>query len=141
MIQIFIPYWDWEDYINGMWRKLPKEQELVFFQKAIEFTGNHVIYGKAMNEVIYAWPNTMINSLTNKNINRLAFLGHCACSYKFNCPEYITRLAWKELDNNQRYLANLQAQKNINEWVNNYERKNTRIHKNMGKQMLLPWYS
>lgn len=142
--QVYIPYWEWEDFKCGMWRNLDKLEEEVFLRKAIEFTGNHILYGKAMIDVSLAWPRTMLNSLTNHNINRRAFLGHCACQYAKNIPEYITRMAWKELNDKQRFLADKVAQKTIDNWMINYvenEKQNTGIHKSMGKQMLFKWDS
>ncbi len=141
MIQVYIPYWDWEDWKNGMWRKLEAKEENEMLQKAIEFTSNHILYGEAMKRVVLEWPNTMLNSLTNKSINRRAFVGHCACSLDFDCPEYITRMAWKELTDSQRELADSVAQNTIDNWVLNYERKIRGIHKGMGKQMLFKWDS
>lgn len=126
MKRIYIPYWDWEDWINGMWSKSDNEYDLL--QRAIEFTGDHVAYGNAMKEVLVAWPNTMLNSLTNTSINRKAFLGHCAVCYKLKIPEYITRDAWHRLTEQQRVEANLQAENHIKNWVNEYERKNKAIH-------------
>lgn len=82
--QQFVPYWEWEDYLNGMWRKLPKEDEPKFLSNAVEFTGDWVKYGAAMGEVIELWPRTMLNSLSNKSLNRRAFLGHCAVQFKIN---------------------------------------------------------
>ncbi len=38
-----------------MWRKVPKEQEPHLLKVAIEFTGNHTEYGKAMLEVAKKW--------------------------------------------------------------------------------------
>lgn len=123
--QEYVHYEKWECFINGMWRTVSKEQEDEFLIKAIEFTGNHILYGNAMKEVIELWPNTMINSLTNTSINRRAFLGHCAVQYKINCPEYITRMAWKELNDSQRFLADKVAQQTIDKWVlERYEIKN-----------------
>lgn len=116
--RVYIPYWDWEDWINGMWRKVENEDELL--QQAVEFTGDHVRYGHAMKEVVIAWPNTMLNSLTNTSINRRAFLGHCAVCYKIGTPEYIVRRAWKLLTDEQRFLADDIAQKTINEWLGKY---------------------
>ena len=132
MKQVWVPYWEWEDWINGMWRKLQREEEEQWIERAVDFTGDHIRYGGAMKEVVNAWPRTMLNSLTNKSINRRAFLGHCACSYKFNCPEYITRAAWKRLTDMQRYLADKVAQETINE----YERNYTELHRDMAEQML-----
>lgn len=130
--RVYIPYWMWEDWINGMWRKVENEGELLL--QAVEFTGDHIRYGNAMKEVIIAWPNTMLNSLTNASINRRAFLGHCAVCYKIGIPEYIVRQAWKLLTNDQRVLADEVAQETINEWLN--EKRNKQVHKNMGKPML-----
>ena len=122
--QHYVPYWEWEDWINGMWRKLPKEKEAEFLYEAIIFTSNYIDYGNAMKDVIKAWPRTMLNSLTNPSINKRAFLGHCACSYKINCPEYIVRIAWKELTDNQRILADEVAQETINKWIYEFSSKN-----------------
>ena len=96
-------------------------------KKAIEFTGNHILYGQAMGKVIYSWNNTMKNHLTNISMNRRAFLGHCAVCYELQIPEYLVRNAWKYLDDEQRRLADLQAEKHIKDWELWYmkELKNT----------------
>ena len=117
MTQVYIPYWEWEDYLNGMWSKGDASR----LQEAITFTGDHIKYGSAMKEVITAWPRTMLNSLTNPSINKRAFLGHCAVSFKLGIQEVITRAAWKELTDQQRYLADLVAQSTIDEWKIKYD--------------------
>jgi len=140
MERVYVPYWDWEDWQNGMWSTITnKQKEAIMIKEAIEFTGDHKKYGAAMREVVKEWHNTMLNSLTNTSINRRAFLGHCAVCYKLGIPEYIVRIAWKKLTENQRTLADAEAQSVINNYVN--ERKNKIIRKNMGKQMLLQWHS
>lgn len=120
MIQKYIPYWYWEDWKHEMWRKLPQKEENDMLSKAIEFTGDHIKYGNAMEIVSKKWPMTMINGLTNMSVNRRAFLGHCACSYAINCPEYITRQAWKHLTEKQRIMADHVAQKTIDIWIIDY---------------------
>jgi hypothetical protein len=139
MKRIYKPYTEWEDYLNGMWRKLPPEEENTMLEIAIKFTGNAELYGKAMEEVVKAWPITMQNTLSNTSVNRKAFLGHCAVQYKINCPEYITRMAWKYLSTNQRHDANKKAEINIKHWEN--EIRNKPVHKTLGKQLLLEWPS
>lgn len=115
--QIYTPYYDWECFKNGMWNKcLDDEKNL---NKAIKFTSNHIVYGEAMSEVINLWENSMLNFLTNKSINRKAYLGHCAVCYKLNIPEHITRKAWKYLTEDQKLKANLEASKNILKWEQN----------------------
>lgn len=139
LVQIYIPYTEWEDWINGMWSGGSDDR----LQEAIEFTGNHERYGSAMKEVVEAWPRTMLNSLTNPSINRRAFLGHCAVCYKLGIPERVTRAAWKELTDQQRYDADKVAQETIDEWVkkeserqSNYESRNKPIHQNVGSPLL-----
>lgn len=117
MKQVWTPYWEWEDWINGMWGPEQEGQ----LQQAIEFTGDWVRYGQAMKEVIVAWPRTMLNSLTNPSINQRAFLGHCAVSFRLKIPESVTRAAWKQLTDEQRRLADLVAQQTIDEWKLKYE--------------------
>lgn len=128
--QVYIPYWLWEDYINGMWGKVDESR----LQEAVDFTGDHIVYGSAMKEVIKAWPNTMLNSLTNNSINKRAFLGHCAVCYKIGITESTTRAAWKLLTDVQRFEADKVAQETINDWVNDY--RNKQIRENVGRSLL-----
>lgn len=141
MIHVYTPYWEWEDWINGMWRKLPEDEEKQMIENAIEFTGNHILYGAWMKVAINLWDRTMLNSMTNNSINKRAFLGHCACCLAFNCPEYVTRIAWHKLTEKQRNLADAVAQQTINTWIEEYEKKNRKLRTDLGTQMLLEWYS
>lgn len=137
LTQIFVPYWEWEDWINGMWKTGNDEQ----LQPAIDFTGNWERYGNSMGEVMLAWPRTMLNSMTNQSINRRAFLGHCAVTFKLGIPESVTRKAWGLLTNEQRFYADDIAEKHIKHWEHEYKRKNITLHKGMGRQMLFEWPS
>lgn len=93
IIQVWTPYIEWEDWLNGMWRKVETGERDELLRQAIEFTGNWERYGAAMREVILAWPRTMLNHLTNTSINQRAFVGHCAVCFKVGMPESVTREA------------------------------------------------
>jgi hypothetical protein len=116
MNKIYHPYWLWEDWINGMWRKESKEYEEGNMSNIIQFTGDHIEYGKAMRRVIDEWPTGCENNLSNVSINRKAWLGHAACCIQFGYPEYLVRKAWFELTDEQRDLANNEARKAIKIW-------------------------
>lgn len=131
----------WEDVLGV------KSEKLI--DLATRFTSNHVLYGEAMRKVIYTWKYSCENFLTDKNINRKAWLGHAACSLEHNLPENIVRIAWKKLTEDERSKANLQAEKYIKEWEQNYlyklnttqldlfdENKNKEISKKLGKKVL-----
>jgi len=135
--QVWIPYWEWEDYKAGMWKKIEDEKlERKMLRKAIRFTGDWVKYGRAMKKVVKAWPQTMINSLTNASVNQRAFVGHCAVHWKLGIPEYITRMAWKELTDKQREDADAIAQQTIDKWKIKYAKEVRRVHRNMAKKVL-----
>lgn len=108
-MRFYIEWYKWECYNNGMWRSLPKEDEEDMLKKAIDFTGDYKRYGEAMNKVIWEWENSMLHFLSNPSINKKAYIGHCATQHAINCPEYITRQAWKFLTDEQRFLADKEA--------------------------------
>jgi hypothetical protein len=110
------PYTEWEDYKNGMWRKLRPTEEDYYLQKAIQFTGDHALYGSWMLKVLDQWPKTCDHNLSDPSQNRRAFIGHAACCLAIQCPEYITRSAWGSLTQEQQRLANEQADIAITKW-------------------------
>lgn len=135
--QVWIPYWEWEDYNNGMWRTISDaKEERRLLRKAITFTKDYVRYGRAMKKVVRAWPQTMINSFTNTSINQRAFVGHCAVQWKLGIPEYITRMAWKELTDKQREDADNVAQETIDKWKIRYAKEVRKLRRDMAKKVL-----
>ena len=123
MKRIYHHYEKWEDYLNGMWRKVLPEEEQEMLNVAIEFTGDHVRYGTAMRRVINEWPVTCEHNITDNSINKKAFIGHCAVCLELGIPEYITRMAWGYLTQEQQDLANLQAENTITEWYQSRQLK------------------
>lgn len=116
MKQIFHPYTEWEDFKNGMWRKVSKIEEERMLPIAIEFTGDHEKYGAAMMEVIKSWVKSCQHNLTDENINQQAWIGHAACCFKLGLPEYIVRAAWGYLTKEQQDKANQMADRAIFQW-------------------------
>jgi len=110
----------WEDYKNGMWRKITNEERQDYLLKAISFTGNTELYGSWMLKVIEEWPYTCEQNLTDNAINQQAFIGHCACCLAIGCPEDITREAWWHLTQEQQDKANLKADYAIFKWKSNH---------------------
>lgn len=103
---------------------------------AIDFTGNHNLYGFYMNQVIDSWKISCENAFTDELLNKKAWIGHAACALALSCPENITRKAWGLLSDEQRYLANEQAEKAIQRWRLSYI-KGGDLHKDVGQQVLL----
>jgi len=118
-----------------MWKRATKEDKETILPLAIEFTGNHIEYGKAMEQVINKWRYTCENHLTDNGINQKAFIGHAACCLKFGWCEEIVRMAWGYLTEQQRILANQQAEYFILVWK---QRHMNKLIKNYG-QLEIPF--
>lgn len=130
MKQIYHPYTKWECFKNNMWKNPTKEEAEKLLPIAVEFTSDHLKYGKAMHKVVLSWKYSCENFLSDKHINRKAWLGHAACSLELSLPESIVRQAWGVLTEDQRYLANKEADKYIREWERLFLEKkaSTQLH-------------
>lgn len=117
-----------------MWGSVDDVKSML--QKAIEFTGNHKLYGEYMQKVIREWPISCENALTDYLLNRKAWIGHAACAMAIQCPENITRKAWRFLTYEQQYLANEQARRAIQSWENNYI-ESKKLYRDLDQPMLL----
>lgn len=147
--RIYHPYHKWEEDKNGMWLSPKKGEVENLLPQIIQFTSNHIEYGKAMIQVISSWKYSCEDKLTDVNLNRRAWLGHAACCHKFGWKESLVRMAWAQLSAKQQLLANQEADKAINIYLNFLdqikqknqltlfdEAKNREIHNRMGKKVL-----
>lgn len=116
--RIYISWDQWEEVKANMWGRVSDRKS--YLSKAIEFTSNHQLYGFYMLKVVDLWPNSCLNALTDYSLNRKAWIGHAACAMALNCPEDITREAWRYLTNEQQFLANNQAAAAIQKWEYSY---------------------
>ena len=136
--RVWMPINTWEEIAFNMWGEVSNRG--LYLQRAVLFTGNHRLYGRYMNRVINEWPNSCINALTDLNLNRKAWIGHAACALALRCPEDITRQAWGLLTNEQRALANSQADRAIHAWEMRYA-KSQRVHQDVEVKVLPIWHS
>lgn len=132
--RVYHPYWEWEEINFNMWGVVENRKRWV--KEAIEFTGDHKKYGRFMMRVVDEWPISCENALTDYSLNRKAWVGHAACALAFECPEDITREAWRYLDYEQQLLANKEAERAIQTWEHNYI-KDRGLCENMGTAVLL----
>lgn len=136
--RVWVPIDQWEEVFHNMWGTV--EDRKRFLQRAVIFTGNHRLYGRYMQRVAIEWPNSCLNALTDHNLNRKAWIGHAACALALRCPEDITRQAWGLLTNEQRVLANREADRAIQSWEMRY-RASLRVRPNLDKAVLRPRHS
>jgi hypothetical protein len=132
MKQFYKEYFYWEDYLNGMYEIPKKQDEEMYTKLALELLSNTDSFLITCKHVVSNWVISTKVNLTNTNCNRKAWLGQAACNYKYKVPETCTRLELSKLSIEQQYKANSIADRIILE----YERKNNRVHKNMGTEVL-----
>lgn len=90
---------------------------------AIDFTGDHHVYGMYMIKVADEWKYSCEHNLTAREQNRRAWIGHAACALALRIPEDIVRSAWSFLTEEQQILANKEADKAIEYWEGTQCRK------------------
>ena len=129
--RVYHPWDIWEEIEFNMWG----EAEQGALDKAIEFTSNHKLYGSFMMRVVTEWPISCENALTDRHLNKRAWLGHAACALALSCPEHVVREAWGKLTDEQRILANEEASRAIRTWENDYAASN-KLHPDMGGTLL-----
>ncbi len=124
MKKIWHPYYEWEDYKNGMWESVFGKDRMRLLKKAIEFTGDAKLYGSFMKRVIIEWPIACEHHLSGDSGNKKAWVGHAATCLAIKCPEDITRSAWGYLTKQQQDEANQEAQNAIDDLEIMYAIKN-----------------
>jgi hypothetical protein len=62
------------------------------------------------------WDNSCLNSLTDQNINKVAWLGQASMALICGCPQHITRKLWSYLSPLERKKANAHAKRAISAW-------------------------
>lgn len=103
-----------------MFKKLDPTDEEIYLSKAVEFMKDHKLFGKWMMQVTKMWKVACEQNLTDTSMNRRAWMGQSACNLAIGCPEYITRLAWWQLTDEEKRLANNEADKAISQWEFNH---------------------
>lgn len=132
--RVYHPVGLWEEIDSNMWGGVDDRKNML--ECAINFTGDHILYGSYMLRVIKKWPYSCENALTDYMLNRKAWVGHAACAMAIGCPEDITRKAWGLLTHEQRSLANRRAAFAIGEWEKDY-RASKGMCRNVAQKVLL----
>lgn len=120
MKQIYHHYTKWECYKNGFYASKHKhlsheECENIFKN----YFKNLNVFEQDINKVFKKWKYSCEQFLTNKNINRVAWLGQaCVCINKKIPSRY--KYSYNFLSEKEKQKANDLAQRKINEWIKNF---------------------
>lgn len=103
-----------------MWQKISDDDRPLMLQRAIAFTGDAELYGLWMIKVLDEWPISCEQNLSDRSMNRRAWIGHAASYLAIQSPEDVTREAWWQLSDAQRDAANAKADLAIKAWEEKY---------------------
>jgi acyl-CoA-binding protein len=120
--RLYYHYELWEEYKYNMWTPITGLEHDNLLKVAISFTGDAIKYGKYMLKVIDKWYISCAVNLSNRNMNRQAWIGHAATCLAIKCLESITREAWHYLTQKQQDDANEKADNAIMLWENKFEK-------------------
>lgn len=120
MKQVYKHYTMWEDYQNGMYNTSINNEDY-YIQKAIEILKSDKLFYRSAKSVLEKWKIASMVNLTNKNCNKQAWIGQSSCCICYKVPEYLTRIAWSRLSDEERDNANKVADRIIYKFNQKYE--------------------
>lgn len=142
MRRVWHPFTAWECIAAGMYLGGPPSGRSADECRAAyrDFLGDCQGFRRAMERVAREWPVACEHFLTNPNINRIAWLGQSAMCISTGISS-IFRGGFMLLTPRQQYLANLEAQRFLNEWTQRYRRTNQRLREDVEGQRIRGGYS
>lgn len=81
-----------------------------------EFLADDEAFAKASSELIKEWPRSCEHYLTNKSMNRVAWMGQAAACYARQLPSRFCS-GFNQLTDEEKDIANNTALRFINEWM------------------------
>lgn len=137
--RIFHTYEKWECHKAGFyatkkegWTNEQCEEE---FKRILS---DQKLFGKILNKVIHEWKFSCEHYLTNKSMNRIAWLGQAAVCYESGVPSKYSG-AWFDMDESIREEANITALTYLNKWSLLNKRKQEDLERaaSIGRQIEL----
>ena len=131
MERIYHHYLLWEDYKKGLYDKAKRlmEEEEKMSSLAKGLLSNPVLFENMALRVISEWKHSSEVNLSNTSRNRQAWIGQASCCYAYKIPEYITKLGWHLMTEEEQSQANRIADVVIKKWENNQKcLKNTLLN-------------
>jgi ParB-like chromosome segregation protein Spo0J len=115
--RIFHTFDKWEAVDYGFYEQThPTLSHKQCEYKYKELLSDPVEFKEALYKVISEWKYSCEHNLTNKSLNRIAWLGQAAVCYKYNVPSRYSN-GWTLLTKQEQDAANKVAFNALNEWL------------------------
>ena len=117
--QIFHHWELWEDYRYNFYDNCSGEEKVKKSQSVFDMFNSEQETRRCMFFVVDNWRYSMEQNLTNPSINKVAYIGQCACAYFDNIPNTVTMENWSHLDKAVRDRSDKIALEAIERWKSN----------------------
>lgn len=115
--RIFHTYDKWECHKSGFYENKKEGMTDEECEKSyIEVLSNPILFGDILEKLIVEWKYSCEHYLTNKSMNRIAWLGQAAVCYHSGVPSKYAG-TWFKLSKEQQDEANAVALKYLNIWL------------------------
>lgn len=137
--RIFHTYDKWECHKAGFYKSTKEgwthEQCREEFKRILS---DQKLFAEILEKVTSEWKHSCEHYLTNKSMNRIAWLGQAAVCYHSGVPSRYSD-AWFDIDKETREQANETALKYLNKWLlkHRMEQQNFEDAANVGRQIEL----
>ena len=132
--------WDkWECYKAGFYESShPNKSHHDCAIAFVQVLSDAELFKKGLEGVISTWKNSCEHYLTNKSMNRIAWLGQAAVCYLKGVPAKYSG-SWFEIEEDKREEANIIALNYLNKWLRDNNMNRVEMHEalNTGKQIEL----
>ena len=110
-------HWNlWEDHKHGFYNNCSGEEKKKKKKLVEEMFNSKEETERCMIHVVENWRFSMEHNLTNPSINKIAYIGQCACCYYAGIPNTITMEVWGTLPQEVRERSDMIAKKAIEHW-------------------------
>lgn len=116
MARIYHHYLKCEEFKSGMWKTIPANERQAMIDQSVLLMKDHEAFKNAMFRVIEEWPYSCEANLSASSINHRSWIGQAACAIHHDCPEDLTRLAWRSLTEENQAIANQSADDAKRHW-------------------------
>lgn len=121
--RIFHTYDKWECHQSGFYQTKRKDwTDEMCNAEYVRVLSNPDLFDSILEKVTSKWTHSCEHYLTNRSMNRIAWLGQAAVCYESGVPA-IYSSAWDLLTEDQKEKANAVALKHLNKWLLEHDRE------------------
>ncbi len=118
--RIYHPWHLWEDYQHNFYGGVVKDWKRDdTMQMYADMLRDLPRFEAALQVIIRDWKYSNEHNLSHSGMNRVAYLGQCACALLYNAPSKECRGGYQLLTETEKQAADAVAQKYLDIWLSN----------------------